>query len=935
MKSFIKKYLSWIVLLGTIFLLSGCKGGGNIVDELLDQFNHKALTSFSLPSNNGPINGVIAGNNISVVMPYGTSVTSLVASFTTTGETVTISGKPQVSGITVNNFTTPLIYTVTAKDRTTRNYTVTVTVAKADANAITAYSLPSANGPVNGVITGDAISVVMPYGSNISNLIATFTTNGANVKVGTTTEVSGQTVNNFSNPVTYTVYAADGSSQNYVVTVTVAKSSNKAITAYAIEGINGVITNNAISVVMPYGTDVKSLIATFASNGANVKVGTITEVSGHTANDFTHPVIYTVYAADGSSQNYTVTVTLALNPAKAITSYSINNVEGVIGTNSINVELPYGTAVTDLVAKFTTSGASVKVGATTQVSTQTANNFTNPVTYTVIAADGSTQNYTVTVTLALNPAKAITSYSINNVEGVIGTNTINVQLPYGTAVTDLVAKFTSSGASVKVGSTTQISTQTANNFTNPVTYTVTAADGSSQNYTVTVTLALNPAKAITSYSINNVEGVIGTNTINVELPYGTDVTDLVAKFTTSGASVKVGATTQVSMQTVNNFTNPVTYTVTAADGSTQNYTVTVTLALNPAKAITSYSINNVEGVIGTNTINVELPYGTDVKDLVAKFTTSGASVKVGAITQVSTQTANNFTNPVTYTVTAADGTTQNYQVTVGITMSFFIKAEWNGGIYSMSLGGINVPFNCVTVPSNFQKCVATLPPIYLPTSALAVDGYTSARGPMSETCKKNFMVNTILGNVINVDYFDHNICAMDVTTSLFSCVADGSNQCGCLVQNDGSGLIWYADGSQTGTWINWCSHTGPAADINCVSDGSSLVAFNRANHCGYNDWHLPTAPNASNATFVDQMGGNWGSIGTYAKNNGWTERAAFYTWLNTTSGTNHFNNVANNYYWSAACNFDAYPLSVNMNHGSVNYGFQDDYDGILLVRSGQ
>ena len=62
-------------------------------------------------------------------------------------------------------------------------------------------------------------------------------------------------------------------------------------------------------------------------------------------------------------------------------------------------------------------------------------------------------------------------------------------MPFGTNVTALVATFTTTGASVKVGSTVQISGTTANNFTAPVVYTVTAADSSSVTYTVTVTLA--------------------------------------------------------------------------------------------------------------------------------------------------------------------------------------------------------------------------------------------------------------------------------------------------------------------------------------------------------------------------------------------------------------------------------------------------------------
>ncbi|MEQ1526801.1 MAG: ice-binding family protein, partial [Gallionella sp.] len=121
---------------------------------------------------------------------------------------------------------------------------------------------------------------------------------------------------------------------------------------------------------------------------------------------------------------------------------------------------------------------------------------------------------------------------------------------------------------------------TANNFTNPVVYTVTAADSSTATYTVTVTVALNSAKALTAYSLAGVTGTINetAKTIAVTMPSGTNVTALAATFTTSGATVKVSTVAQTSGTTANNFTNPVVYTVTAADSSTATYTVTVTVA---------------------------------------------------------------------------------------------------------------------------------------------------------------------------------------------------------------------------------------------------------------------------------------------------------------------------------------------------------------------
>jgi hypothetical protein len=121
--------------------------------------------------------------------------------------------------------------------------------------------------------------------------------------------------------VTYAVTAADASTQDYTVTVTVATpSSPKSITAFSLNGSIGKIneTKKTISVTVPTGTSVTNLVATFTITGAGLKVGSSDQVSGETANDFTHPVTYTVTAADASTQDYTVTVIVASSATYSI-----------------------------------------------------------------------------------------------------------------------------------------------------------------------------------------------------------------------------------------------------------------------------------------------------------------------------------------------------------------------------------------------------------------------------------------------------------------------------------------------------------------------------------------------------------------------------------------------------------------------------------------
>jgi hypothetical protein len=192
-----------------------------------------------------------------------------------------------------------------------------------DAKAITAFGFTTPSRWTGSIDEGaHAIAATVPFGTDITALIATFTTTGASVKVGATVQVSGTTVNDFTNPVSYAVVAADGSFATYVVTVSVAPpSSKKAITAFSFEGPAGpsAIDSNTSSiwVSVPYSTSVTGLIASFTTTGVSVKVGDVVQMSGITLNDFTGPVAYTVAAEDGSTATYTVSVLIDASPVNA------------------------------------------------------------------------------------------------------------------------------------------------------------------------------------------------------------------------------------------------------------------------------------------------------------------------------------------------------------------------------------------------------------------------------------------------------------------------------------------------------------------------------------------------------------------------------------------------------------------------------------------
>ena len=155
-----------------------------------------------------------------------------------------------------------------------------------------------------------------------------------------------------------------------------------------------------------------------------------------------------------------------------------------------------------------------------------------------------------------------------------------------------------------------------------------------------------------------------SHTITVEMPFGTDLSNLSPTFTISEyAEVSPGS------GEAQNFSNgAVTYTVTAEFGNTQEWQVNVVEgAASTETDILTFALGQQTGaaVINTtaHTVAIEVAYGTDVSSLLPTITLSeGASI--------SPQGAQNFSEVFNYTVTAQDSeTSQVWTVTVAIAPS--------------------------------------------------------------------------------------------------------------------------------------------------------------------------------------------------------------------------------------------------------------------------
>lgn len=146
-----------------------------------------------------------------------------------------------------------------------------------------------------------------------------------------------------------------------------------------------------------------------------------------------------------------------------------------------------------------------------------------------------------------------------------------------------------------------------------------------------------------------------------------------------------------------------------------------------------------------------------------------------------------------------------------------------------------------------------------------------------------------------------------------------------MANSDGSHNIWYADGSQMGTWYDW------------AENGTALAKFNSTSHCGETPggWHLPSAPNAQQGYMNStNPGGEWGSIATASGMNG--NAFAIGIWMNNNGFVNIYPGGS---LWTnqSESNNNSFAWGVDMIFGIVstydkaNAGFSE----VILVRKVQ
>jgi len=444
--------------------------------------------------------------------------------------------------------------------------------------------------------------------------------------------------------------------------------------------------------------------------------------------------------ANGITKEYDLIIEITPDFELTYFQFRVNNnstklkaqVNGVIqkidyNNYNVNIDIPYGNIIgdknnTNFVATFDISGSpSSQTLGGVRITSGGSNGFDyrTPKKLVITSKDGTVKKeYTITVTIRQSTDCDLKNFKFetsnnstrlnDNITGEINqaARTVTIHIPYDknkdTTATNkkFIASFEADG-SVKIGGNEQAGGNTSGNtseidYAIPINQTliVTAANGvNTKTYTVIVTLGQSSDCNLWEFEFekdNNstklketidatIDQVAETVEIHIPVSSYNNISDMnfIATFVADG-TVKIEGTSMESGVTSIDYKTAKKLVVTAQNGKTKEYTLTVTIEPN-LRSFSFGSSNNstlkdnidasIDQVDKKVSIYIPLSKNNDTtnKSFVANFNADGGTVKIEGTSMTMTSGAGsvNYGTPKKLVVTSIDGVSEKeYTVTV-------------------------------------------------------------------------------------------------------------------------------------------------------------------------------------------------------------------------------------------------------------------------------
>jgi|GEM_PF-2393842 len=517
-------------------------------------------------------------HTVAITVGYGTDASALTP-------TITVSQDATVSPLSgvEQDFTVPVTYTVTAEDgTTTQDWTVTVTVADPNTETeIVSFSLAEQTSPA--VIVDGIVSIEVANGTTLTGLVPTI-----ELSYGATVVPASGAAQDFviGTPVVYTVTAEDGTAtQEWNVSVKEAPVAPTTTGLIFSEYIEGGGDNKAVEIYNGTGADVD--LANYVIR-INYNGNAWNEVFSFPAGTTVpNQEVYVIAHADAAAEILAVTDTAVVNPYSGGTSYmavfSGDDVRALCKVEGTD------TTIIDLIGKYdlVDPGSGWAVAGVTDATKDhtilrklsvTQGNVDWDASAGTDADNSEWEVYEKDYVSDIGKHRDVSANTDANIETFVldlqtgdavidnENQTVDIEVIYDTDLTSLEPAIT-----VSDGATVVPESGIAQDFSAPVTYSVTAEDGIVvREWTVNVTVSATPETDanIVSFEASSQDGdaVIDSAaaTVDFVVYYGTDLDSIITNF-----ELSKGATCDITTGDTVNFsaTNTVKFTVTSQDGN--------------------------------------------------------------------------------------------------------------------------------------------------------------------------------------------------------------------------------------------------------------------------------------------------------------------------------------------------------------------------------
>ncbi|MBO5475267.1 MAG: cadherin-like beta sandwich domain-containing protein [Bacilli bacterium] len=632
--------------------------------------------------------------------------------------------------------TTSVVVSVQAEDGTINNYIVNFERQKSSDTSLQSLSLD------NGILKPDFTSDNRLYSTVVEPNIDHIEVNAVpNSVYGTIKEIKGNNNLQFGtgNQIEVIVEAEDKKTSSYVINVERKKYNDATLSDIKVNGVSiedfDPSTNSYVLEAVPFETT--SINIEGIKNNEYATVDGNGDISLSTGENV---ITIKVTAQNGDVNNYTLNIKRAKNSDNSISNLRVKgyNTTLVGPDNSIIVyEVTLPNEISSIVASdvtfdYPSDATNVYKDESLVLSTTNSNDYS----FTVVSESGSPQIYSIKIKREKSSAAEISKVVLSIGEDdsryclMDSTNKCKIEVPVDTLNFSLYS-FISDEATISPAQDTEFELP-ASQSEKDVVLIVTAEDGTSNTYTVTVArqkssnndasditmqIGDGPSSTIDNFNSTKLNYDITVNGDTSSVVIGAVVDDLgKAKIaitnSTNGTPETINYVTDSSSKTIElefDRRNTVEIFIKAENGQVKTYTLYITRLHRSDATLSNLTVNGItvpgftSGEVAPKTYTLSnVDYNTSNLNIMAIPTDENATKTGDGI-----QYLNTGDNSILITVTAHDGTIGIYTIEVNRAKNSDKR------IKDITLAGVSATYNSssghyeVTVPNNIDIANST------------------------------------------------------------------------------------------------------------------------------------------------------------------------------------------------------------------------------------